>query len=126
MKVDLVKTKAYYQALKEDALCDCEPCKQYYLNIRAFFPDLALWLDGYGALVEKPFEVMSIVTDEWDKACYLSVQYLFFGTCPKDFSHTIGDFDIRRASTHSSTDIREAHFVLEAFYTISPGFFLEG
>lgn len=125
MKVDLAKTKAYYQALKEESLCNCEPCKQYYLNARAFLPDLALWLDDNGVQIEKPFEVMSIALDESNEVCYLSIQYVLFGVCPKDFSFSHGDFEIQLANSHPSTEISEAHFVIEVFSIASLGFSLE-
>ena len=30
MKIDIVKTKEYYNSLPSDMLCDCDYCKLYY------------------------------------------------------------------------------------------------
>lgn len=114
MKIDIIKTKEYYNLLSSDRLCDCDYCKLYYLRSRKEFPELAEWLERYGIDIEKPFEVMSLEPDEYKMLEYIGIQYLVFGICPSDYSCNIGNFNIVIAHSHPDTGIREEHFVLEA------------
>lgn len=113
MKIDIVKTKEYYNSLSLDMLCDCDYCKLYYIKSRKEFPELALWLDKYGVDIEKPFEVMSLEPDESGMLEYIGVQYIVFGTFSNDNSYYVGDFNIKIADSHPSTGISDEHFVLE-------------
>ncbi|SFE54770.1 hypothetical protein [Peptostreptococcus sp. D1] len=113
MKIDLVKTREYYNLLCSDRLCDCDYCKLYYLKARKEFPELAAWLEKYGVDIEKPFEVMSIDPAENGIIEYIGMQYIVYGTCSKDISFKAGNFDIRAAHSHPSTGISEEHFVIE-------------
>ena len=113
MKIDIVKTKEYYNSLSLDMLCDCDYCKLYCFNSRKEFSELALWLDKYGVDIEKPFEVMSLEPDESGMLDYIGVQYIVFGTFSNDNSYYVGDFNIKIVHSHPSTGISDKHFVLE-------------
>ena len=113
MKIDIVKTREYYNLLSSDMLCDCDYCKLYYAKSRKEFLELALWLDEYGVDIEKPFEVMSPEPDESGTLDYIGVQYIVFGNFTNDISYYVGDFNIKIAYSHPNTEISDEHFVLE-------------
>lgn len=115
MKIDLVKTREYYNLLSSDLLCDCAYCKLYYLKARKEFSELAVWLERYGVDIEKPFEVMSLEPDENGMLDYIGVQYIVFGVYSNYNSYHIGNFNIRIAYSYPSTEVSEEHFVLEVF-----------
>ena len=73
MKIDIVKTKEYYNALPLDMVCDCDYCKLYCFKSRKEFSELALWLDKYGIDIEKPFEIMSPEPDESGMLDYIAL-----------------------------------------------------
>ena len=113
MKIDIVKTREYYNSLSLGLLCDCDYCKLYYAKSRKEFSELALCLDKYGVDIEKPLEVMSLEPDESGMLDYIGVQYIVFGTFSNDNSYYVGDFNIKIADSHPNTGISDEHFVLE-------------
>ncbi|MDU6630100.1 MAG: hypothetical protein E6496_06880 [Lachnoanaerobaculum sp.] len=113
MKIDIVKTREYYNSLSSGLLCDCDYCKLYYAKSRKEFSELALWLDKYGVDIEKPLEVISIEPDESGMLDYIGVQYIVFGTFSNYNSYYVGDFNIKIADSHPNTGISDEHFVLE-------------
>ena len=113
MKIDIVKTREYYNSLSPGLLCDCDYCKLYYAKSRKEFSELALWLDKYGVDIEKPLEVISLEPDESGMLDYIGVQYIVFGTFLNDTSYYVGDFNIKIADSHPNTGISDEHFVLE-------------
>ena len=113
MKIDIVKTREYYNSLSSGLLCDCDYCKLYYAKSRKEFSELALWLGKYGVDIEKPLEVISIEPDESGMLDYIGVQYIVFGTFSNYNSYYVGDFNIKIADSHPNTGISDEHFVLE-------------
>ena len=113
MKIDIVKTREYYNLLSSGLLCDCDYCKLYYAKSRKELSELALWLDKYGVDIEKPLEVISIEPDESGMLDYIGVQYIVFGTFSNYNSYYVGDFNIKIADSHPNTGISDEHFVLE-------------
>ena len=113
MKIDIVKTREYYNSLSSGLLCDCDYCKLYYAKSRKEFSELALWLDKYGVDIEKPLEVISIEPDESGMLDYIGVQYIVFCTFSNYNSYYVGDFNIKIADSHPNTGISDEHFVLE-------------
>ena len=113
MKIDIVKTKEYYNSLPLDMLCDCDYCKLYYIKSRNDFAVVGFGLDKYGVDIEKPFEVMSLEPDESGMLDYIGVQYIVFGTFSNDNSYYVGEFNIKIAHSHPNTGISDEHFVLE-------------
>ena len=51
--VDVEKTKHYYQT---HSLCECDGCRNFYGQVRQVYPELAEFLQKFGADVEKPDE----------------------------------------------------------------------
>ena len=113
MKIDIGKTKEYYNSLSSGLLCDCDYSKLYYAKSRKEFCELALWLDKYGVDIEKPFEVISLEPDDNGMLDYIGVQYIVFGNFKNDNSYYVGDFNIKIADSHPNTGISDEHFVLE-------------
>lgn len=112
--MDIRKTKDYYKTLREDDLCDCDYCKNYYKEIKAAYPLLAEYLEGIGVDIEKPFEAMPLEPYEgWIE--YMAVQYVVMGD-PSDFAETeVAGVHIGIADSHPMTDIAEPHFVIELY-----------
>lgn len=73
--VDTEKSREYY---KTHALCECACCRNYYAQIKAGFPKLGEFLDGFGVNVSKPDEIMSVETD--GGIDYINVDYTVCGT----------------------------------------------
>lgn len=115
MNVNFERTKQYYKELKEEELCTCDYCKNYYLHIKSTYPELSLYLQQLGVDIEKPFEVYPVDPDENRKMFYLMSQYVVFGTCPKDYHHQIGAVTIDLGTSYPSTEIEEEHFVLDLY-----------
>lgn len=115
MTVNIISTKEYYKMLSMDSLCDCDYCELYYEKAKRTFPELAGWLDIHGIDIGKPFEVISIGPDENGVLNYIGVQYIVFGSCPDDYSCSVGDISIRNTDFHPRTEIKEDHFVLEIY-----------
>ena len=72
MKVDIEKTKHYYD--NYDDVCDCNACKYYTENVAEKFPNLKDFLESIGADITKPFDTSWINDD--NHIIYLSVQYV--------------------------------------------------
>lgn len=115
MNVNFERTKQYYKELKEEELCTCDYCKNYYLHIKSTYPELSLYLQQLGVDIEKPFEVYPVDPGENRKMFYLMSQYVVFGTCPKDYHHQIGTVTIELGTSYPSTRIEEEHFVLDLY-----------
>jgi hypothetical protein len=113
MNVDIEKTQKYYCSIKTESLCDCNYCKNYYLQIKEAYPAVAVYLASLGVDIEKPFEVTSCKPDENGTLEYLSCWYIVFGSCPDTYRHRIGDVEFRVATSYPSTGIEKEHFVLE-------------
>lgn len=117
MKVNIEKTRKYYSSIKPESLCNCNYCKNYYMQIKADYSVIASYLASFGVDIEKPFETSPLEPDENKILEYCCCQYIVFGSCPNTYSHRIGDVEFHVASSYPSTGIEEEHFVLE-FYPI--------
>lgn len=114
MNVNFERTKQYYKELKEEELCTCDYCKNYYLHIKSTYPELSVYLQQLGVDIEKPFELCSFDLEN-GYIDYAISQYVVFGTCPKDYHHQIGTVTIELGTSYPSTRIEEEHFVLDLY-----------
>jgi hypothetical protein len=112
MNVNIEKTKKYYHSIEPKSLCDCNYCKNYYTQIKAYYPAVASYLASLGIDIEKPFDVNPLEPEN-GMLGYCACCYIVFGSCPDNYRHKIGDVDFCVASAHPSTEIEEEHFVLE-------------
>ncbi len=112
MDVNLERTSAYYSQLSSNALCDCAYCRNYYSQVKAAYPEVAVYLQRLGVDLEKPFET-SPLEPENGYLTYCACQYLVFGSCEEDYHDQIGDVELRKADAYPNTGISEPHFVLE-------------
>ena len=113
MNVDVSATKDYYNSITESALCDCNYCRNYRLQIRAALPEVATYLESWGIDIEKPFETSPLEPDENEMLEYCGCQYIVFGYCDSEYHHRIGDVEFRIATSYPSTGIEQEHFVIE-------------
>ena len=117
MRVNIEKTKQYYDSLEYQLLCECNYCKNYYSQVKAEYPKVASYLDSLGIDIEKPFEVSPLEPNENNILEYCTCQYIVFGSCPDTYSYQIDDVEFRVAESYPNTGRKEEHFVLE-FYPI--------
>lgn len=115
MNVDIVKTQNYYSSVTESSLCDCDYCRNYKLQIKSAFPEVAEYLSSLGVDIEKPFETSPLEPDENGMMEYCCCQYSVFGNCETEYKHKIGIVELRMATSYPSTGIKEEHFVIELF-----------
>lgn len=113
MSVDVKKTEKYYNSITNNSLCDCNYCKNYYLQIKSAYPLVENYLATIGVDIEKPFELSPLEPDLNGILEYCSCQYIVFGSCQTAYLCTVGDVEIRVATSYPSTGIEEEHFVLE-------------
>lgn len=113
--IDIEKTKAYYKEIGLEDLCNCNYCKNYYLQIKEEYPEVSAYLADLGIDIRKPFELISLEPDANSMLEYCSCQYIAMGTCETLFEHRIGDIDIGLAQVHPSTNIKDTHFILEIY-----------
>lgn len=115
MNVNITKTKAYYESIEDSALCDCDYCRNYRLQVRSAFPMVAFYLDSLGIDIEKPFETSPLDLDENGMLEYCCCQYIVFGNCEPGYHHKIDGVEFRVATSYPSTGIVQEHFVIEFF-----------
>ena len=111
--VDIEKTKQYYSSLKQEALCNCNYCKNYYSQIKTEFPEVSEYLASFGVDIEKPFETSPLEPDTNGILEYCCCQYIVFGDYSDTFNHKIGNIVFRIAKSYPSTGLKDKHFVLE-------------
>lgn len=110
--MNVEKTRAYYNDLHEERRCSCAYCRNYEREIARAYPALTETLEEMGIDIEKPFETMPLEPDA-DGIDYIGAQYLVLGE-KTGFQRTrVGDVVIDLAGTHPTTDLKEAHFVIE-------------
>lgn len=115
--MDIAKTRAFYETLAPDYVCDCDYCKNYVKEIKRAYPLLADYLQSIGVDIEKPFETMPLEPDKDGYIDYLGVQYIVLG-CKDDFEKVIvADMRIDITDSHPRTDVPDAHFVIELLPT---------
>ena len=110
--MNLEKTEKYYRTLKEEDLCDCIYCRNYYRNVRNAYPELTAYLAGMGIDIEKPFEAMPLEPYEGMME-YSGVQYIVMGDASDFHEADVSGVHIEIAGSHPMTDIAEEHFVIE-------------
>ena len=110
--MNVEKTRQYYEQLTDDDICDCAYCRNYVKEVRAAYPEVAVFLNKLGINIEKPFEAVP-VGSAYGMMFYGGVQYVVMGT-DDDFRETvIGEVQAFIADSHPMTGITEDHFVIE-------------
>ena len=113
LTIDIEKTKAYYSALREEELCDCEGCQYYRAHVRHAFPIIADYFDSLGMDIAKPFHVSYVELKKENKMLYIACCYVAFGDCGLDFSQTIDGMVLTRAGACPDSGVEEPHIELE-------------
>lgn len=113
LTIDIEKTKAYYSALREEDLCDCEGCRYYRAHVRHAFPIIADYFDSLGMDIAKPFHVSYVELKKENKMLYMACCYVAFGDCGLDFSQTIDGMVLTRAGACPDSGVEEPHIELE-------------
>ena len=113
LTIDIEKTKAYYSALREEDLCDCEGCRYYRAHVRQAFPKIAEYFDSLGMDIEKPFSVSYVEMEKESKMLYMACCYVAFGDCGLDFSQTIDGAVLTRAGACPDSGVEEPHIELQ-------------
>lgn len=111
--MDIERTKAYYEQIKEDSLCPCIYCQNYYRQIRGAYPALSEYLSHLGVDIEKSYYPMPCDPDKTGMIKYVAGLYIIFGT-PDGFEKTtIGSVHVNTTEIYPPTEIEEDHFVVE-------------
>lgn len=114
MGIDIEKTRLYYRQIKAEDLCDCDYCKNFYLQVKEAYPLVADYLNGLGVDIEKPFETSPLEpVDGMLEYCWC--QYIVLGESSRDLVKKIGNVEIGIATSYPSTDIQTEHFVLDIY-----------
>ena len=113
LRVDIEKMKAYYTALREEELCDCEGCQYYRAHVRQAFPKIADYFDSLGMDIAKPFHVSYVELEKESKMLYIACCYIAFGDCGLDFSQTIDGAVLTCAGACPDSGVEEPHIELE-------------
>lgn len=115
LNLDIERTKSYYAQIGNRDLCDCAYCQNYSSEVKTTYPKVAEYLYSLGVDIEKPFETMPLDLDEMGYVDYISAEYIVYGN-PDDFAKTIiGSVNVDVTDVHPSTQINEAHFVIEIY-----------
>ena len=77
------------------------------------YPLLEDYLASMGVDIEKPFELSPLEPDLNGILEYCSCQYIVFGSCQTGYSHTVGNVEVRVATSYPSTGIEGEYFVLD-------------
>lgn len=115
MRVNIAKTREYYQSVRCEDLCSCAYCKNYYLQVKAAYPEVSNYLSSLGADIKKPLETSPLEPDETGTLDYSACQYVIFGDRPESFRHNIGSVEFRVTTSHPRLPVQDAYFVLEFF-----------
>ena len=115
MAINVEQTKKYYKDIKQEDLCDCNYCKNYYLQVKDAYPKVAEFLDSIGIDIEKPFETSPLEPDEHGMLEYCICQYIVIGSAPSELSKEIENVKIDISDSHPSTDLIQEHFVIDIY-----------
>lgn len=102
--VNIEKTKKYYTSLKREDLCDCKYCENYYLQVKAEYPEIAEYLASFGIDIEKPLETSPLEPDENGVLEYCCCQYIVLGTCSDTYNHRIKNVTFCKAQSYPGTE----------------------
>lgn len=110
--MNVEKTRAYDEDFYEEDRCPCVYCRNYEREIARAYPALRETLEEMGIDIEKPFETIPLepVADGIE---YIGAQYIVFGEKTGFLRRRVGDVVIDLALSHPTTDLEEAHFVIE-------------
>ena len=110
--MDIEKTREYYDRLSRLDLCDCSYCQNYIREASSAYPEVAEYLSGLGADIEKPLETIPLEPDETGRIGYIA-QYVICGS-PDGFQEgAIGSAHARIAELHPTCSLADPHFVIE-------------
>lgn len=114
MQIDLEQNLQYYKS-EQSVPCDCAFCKNYYIQIKEKYPDVADFLLSINVDILRPFELMWVENEKDKKIEYVGCQYIVFGTCEDNFKKQIGNVIFEINTTHHPNDekIKNEHFILD-------------
>ena len=110
--MDIEKTREYYDHLSRLDLCDCSYCWNYIREARSAYPEVAEYLSGLGADIEKPIEAIPLEPDETGCIDYIA-QYVICGSSDGFQEGAVGSAHARIAESHPGCSLAEPHFVIE-------------
>lgn len=110
--MNVEKTRAYDEDFDEEDRCPCAYCRNYEREIARAYPVVRETLEEMGIDIEKPFETMPLEPDA-DGIEYIGAQYIVLGEKTGFLRRRVGDVVIDLALSHPTTDLEEAHFVIE-------------
>lgn len=114
MGIDIEQTRQYYARIKKEDLCDCNYCKNFYLQVKEAYPFVADYLNGLGVDIEKPFEI-SPLEPENGMLEYCLCQYIVLGKPYDELVKKIGNVELEIATSYPSISIQREYFVINIY-----------
>lgn len=113
MNADKKRNLEYYSA-EDISACDCGGCRNFILQIKEKYPEIAEYFSRINVDILKPFELIWIESDNYKRIDYIGCQYIVFGTCEENYSAELNGVKIfNNTDCHPTTNIDEKHFVLD-------------
>ena len=112
MKIDIAKTRKYYEDLSVEDLCQCDDCLNFYGKVKKACPQVSEYLAAMGVDITKPFETWAVDMED-GTVLYPEAQYIVFGDREIFQETKIEDIQVHLAGSHPLTDIKDVHFVIE-------------
>lgn len=120
---DKQATKQYYEELND--LCQCDMCRNFYLNVDKIPVDLRIFLEQFGIDVAKPIEQWSLTANKENRRVDNTIYYAVNGyaTSPDEDEIEIGavtvfvespkpDDVVKCPEYTPNTEIPEPYFIL--------------
>lgn len=114
MGIDIEQTRQYYARIKTEDLCDCNYCKNFYLQVKEAYPLVADYLNGLGVDIEKPFETSPLEPVN-GMLEYCLCQYIVLGKPSDELVKKIGNVELEIATSYPSINIQREHFVIDIY-----------
>lgn len=113
--MDIEKTKAYYEKINREDICDCIYCQNLIDEIKQAYPDVADYLFSLGVNIERPFEVFFPIENHSNGYMdYPLVQYLIIGNSSDYKGTRIGDIIIGISDCHPAATYEGEYFIIDA------------
>lgn len=112
--VDTEKTKEYY---KNNSLCDCNCCRNFYAQIKEKFTKLDAFLTEFGIDIARPDEIMSVAADNYID--YINVDYTVCGRIKTMGEQEMNIYDNSALSIVITNGFASPNEQTEEYFTIS-------
>ena len=114
MGINIEQTRQYYTEIKTEDLCDCDYCKNFYLQVKEAYPLVADYLNALGVDIEKPLETSPLEPVN-GMLEYCVCQYVVFGKTSGELVKKIGNVELGVATSYPRTNIQREVKILHCY-----------